>query len=98
MPPSRVSTSSEPHGCVEGVLVEIEHEEQTERQALEVCLADDEGAEQDLIIWEEVLNEGETARAFQITVEPAKESVEKAVQTEPEGEHKSLAGLFKGVP
>ena len=43
-------------GCAEGVLIEIEEEGVKERKAVEVFLADDkeedQGEEQDLIVWE----------------------------------------------
>ena len=41
VPSSNTSASDEDRGCVEGVLVKIEREEKVERQATEVCLADD---------------------------------------------------------
>ena len=34
---------------------------------LEVCLADDKGEELDLIVWEEVLKEEESAHIFNVT-------------------------------
>ena len=98
MPSSQVSEPEEDRGCVEGVLIEIETEGQAERRALEVCLADEEGEERDLITWEKILNEGENVRAFQITTELPGEKVEKAVQTEPMVELADAAGLLKDFP
>ncbi|XP_078232529.1 cytohesin-interacting protein isoform X3 [Pogona vitticeps] len=51
-------------GCTEGILVEIECEEELQRRPTEVCLVDEGGAEMDLIMWEEVKGEGEIAREF----------------------------------
>uniref|UniRef100_A0ABM5F0W0 Cytohesin-interacting protein isoform X3 n=1 Tax=Pogona vitticeps TaxID=103695 RepID=A0ABM5F0W0_9SAUR len=51
-------------GCTEGILVEIESEEELQRRPTEVCLVDEGGAEMDLIMWEEVKGEGDFAREF----------------------------------
>ena len=37
-------------------MIEIEEEEGRNKKALEVCLAEDKGEEQDLIVWEGVVS------------------------------------------
>ena len=68
---------------MEGVLVEIEQDEGVKRRPTEVCLADEEGVEFDLIMWEDI-KEGEKAREFSWLGEGALGGyVTRGVQTEP---------------
>ena len=86
MPSSNASTSEEDCGCIEGVLVEIEQEEEEKIKAVEDCLADNKGEEQDLIAWEEIINVGGNVCAFCIMYEPAGGRKDRAVQTEQDSE------------
>uniref|UniRef100_A0ABM5FT88 CCHC-type domain-containing protein n=1 Tax=Pogona vitticeps TaxID=103695 RepID=A0ABM5FT88_9SAUR len=83
VPSSERKEQSEESGCVEGILVEIEQDEGVKRRPTEVCLADEEGVEFDLIMWEDI-KEGEKAREFSWLGEGALAGyVTRGVQTEP---------------
>ena len=68
MPSSLEQRLEESQGCVEGVLVEIEPCETAWKGSVEVCLAKDKGEEHDLILLEEIINEGVNAREFRIVM------------------------------
>ena len=83
MPSSEEKSTVEESGCAEEVLMEIDQTDAIEERSSEVCLVDEGGEELDLIIWEEIKEEG-NARAFRLwpDVDPER-SKSRGVQTEP---------------
>uniref|UniRef100_A0ABM5FW80 CCHC-type domain-containing protein n=1 Tax=Pogona vitticeps TaxID=103695 RepID=A0ABM5FW80_9SAUR len=85
-------------GCTEGILVEIESEEELQRRPTEVCLVDEGGAEMDLIMWEEVKGEGDFAWEFSWLGEgELGRCTTRGVQTDWLKDAKSLADGTPGV-
>nr|XP_020633580.1 tripartite motif-containing protein 10-like [Pogona vitticeps] len=98
------NVQEEVYRCVEGILIDIGEEVMTERRAMEVCLSGDQGEEKgeerDLIVWEEVIKEGDGMREFSIQTEQQKgETRDCAIQTEREEEAWAKVGnLLKYFP
>ena len=99
MPSSEEESPKEESVCTEGILVEIECEEEPPRRPTEVCLVDEGGAEMDLIMWEEVKGEGSNAREFSWLGEGELDrSTNRGVQTDWLIDARSQADLAQGFP
>ena len=99
VPSSEEENPKEESGCAEGILVEIEREEEPQRRPTEVCLVDEGGAELDLIMWEEVKGEGSNAREFSWLGEgELGRCTNRGVQTDWLTDVRSQADLAQGFP
>ena len=99
MPSSTEQKPEESQGCIEGVLVDIDQGSKGWKGSLEVCLAEEKGEELDLIVWEEVINDGRNVREFRIVMgREQPEKKDRAVQTELSGGPGEWHGLLKDFP
>ena len=98
MPSPEEESLKDESGCAEGILVEIECEEEPQRRPTEVCLVDEGGAEMDLIMWEEV-KEGGNAREFSWLGEgELGRCINRGVQTDWLRDARSQADVAQGFP
>ena len=95
MPSSMEQSTEEGHGCVAGILVDIEQEKVEER---EVCLADENGEELDLIVWEGDIKEEKGTQNFRIVTGVLPERRDWAVQTEWSAGQEGFVTLLKEFP